>query len=105
MTAPEIIGRLRVLGVQVRAQGAALLVEAAAPPPAEVLALVEALKRCKLEALAHLSPWPGPCITCRETCWWLSVHGQIVCGLCHPPAYPELVRAWVPAAACRWKAT
>jgi hypothetical protein len=56
----------------------------------------------KPDLLATLTAWPGPCYTCRECCWWLSVHDVVVCGRCHPPAYPEHVKAWIPAAACKW---
>jgi hypothetical protein len=100
----EIITRLRGYGVAVRAEGQALLVEAASQPPDEALALVEQLKARKGEALSALTPWPDkPCFCCGETCWWLHRDGgPPVCGRCHPPAYPAHVRVWIPAAVCSW---
>jgi hypothetical protein len=35
-----------------------------------------------------------PCHACHGTRWWLSVNGPVVCGTCHPPANPALVRRW-----------
>jgi hypothetical protein len=37
----------------------------------------------------------GPCHICHEYVWWLSVYGVFVCGVCHPPATPDLVKRWV----------
>ena len=34
------------------------------------------------------------CYTCRGWLWWHSIHGQIVCAGCHPPAAPHLVKSW-----------
>ncbi|MGD0658833.1 MAG: hypothetical protein ABSD38_12270 [Syntrophorhabdales bacterium] len=36
-----------------------------------------------------------PCPSCHEFAWWLSIHGVLVCGLCHPPASPALVKRWI----------
>lgn len=35
------------------------------------------------------------CQACRRTRFWRSIHGVIVCGICHPPAAPNLVAEWV----------
>ena len=35
------------------------------------------------------------CRGCRETRFWRSVHGPVLCGRCHPPATPELVEEWL----------
>ena len=31
-----------------------------------------------------------PCYCCKRTDWWISIHGNRICRVCHPPAYPEL---------------
>lgn len=36
----------------------------------------------------------SPCYLCREFFWWLSIHGVLICGNCHPPAVPELIKRW-----------
>ncbi|MGD0488255.1 MAG: hypothetical protein ABSB94_13785 [Syntrophorhabdales bacterium] len=35
-----------------------------------------------------------PCHVCNEYAWWLSIHGVLVCGICHPPA-PGTVKKWI----------
>ena len=35
------------------------------------------------------------CHICHEFAWWLSTHGVLVCGVCHPPARPGLVKKWI----------
>jgi hypothetical protein len=35
------------------------------------------------------------CPCCRRSQRWLSVYGVTVCGECHPPAVPELVKRWL----------
>lgn len=35
------------------------------------------------------------CRTCHTFSWWLSTHGDLVCGTCHPPAKEELVKRWI----------
>jgi len=37
----------------------------------------------------------SPCHICHEYRWWLSTHGVLICGYCHPPASKELVKTWV----------
>lgn len=51
----------------------------------------------QLRAALHPEPQPPvqPCFTCKSTIWWVSVHGAVVCRLCHPPASPELVARWI----------
>ena len=34
----------------------------------------------------------GPCHICHEYEWWLSIYGVMVCGTCHPPASPGIVK-------------
>lgn len=36
-----------------------------------------------------------PCIACKEKKYWLSIHGAVVCGICHPPASKDLVKRWL----------
>ena len=38
---------------------------------------------------------PRPCWACGGTRFWKSASGALVCGRCHPPAYPHYARAWV----------
>lgn len=33
----------------------------------------------------------GTCYCCKESRWWLSRYGVLVCARCHPPTVPELV--------------
>jgi hypothetical protein len=35
-----------------------------------------------------------PCPNCHEYAWWLSIHGVLVCGCCHPPM-PGTIKKWV----------
>jgi hypothetical protein len=37
----------------------------------------------------------GHCKVCRGRKAWRSIHGTVICGLCHPPASPALVAAWL----------
>lgn len=36
-----------------------------------------------------------PCNACKEKKYWLSIHGAVVCGVCHPPASKNLVKRWL----------
>jgi hypothetical protein len=42
------------------------------------------------------------CRLCRTCVPWLSVHGVIVCGTCHPPAGEEVLRRWLSPAHRDW---
>lgn len=35
------------------------------------------------------------CPACQEYAWWESTYGCLVCGVCHPPARPDLIRRWI----------
>ena len=35
------------------------------------------------------------CFSCKESRFWLSIHGVAVCARCHPPADEKLVAAWI----------
>lgn len=37
----------------------------------------------------------GECHACHEYAWWLSIHGVLVCGVCHPLATPDLAKRWI----------
>jgi hypothetical protein len=49
----------------------------------------------KVRVVGALFRAPGACMTCGSTRFWLSVHEKLVCGICHPPASPTLVREWL----------
>jgi hypothetical protein len=34
------------------------------------------------------------CYACNSWLYWVSIYGATVCGACHPPANPGLVRRW-----------
>jgi hypothetical protein len=61
--------------------------------------------RTTLTTLTTKAPLAGPvavrCFACRGFRFWRSIHGAVVCGICHPPAAPELVREWIAADASR----
>jgi len=56
----------------------------------QVIAMPEDRARALVAAgkIAELSP----CHACREYAWWLSIGGALVCGVCHPPASPAIVK-------------
>jgi hypothetical protein len=35
------------------------------------------------------------CYTCKATRFWESIHGAVICGVCHPPANTGLVVNWL----------
>jgi hypothetical protein len=35
------------------------------------------------------------CTACDRRAWWLSIHGAVVCGRCHPPASNPRVERWI----------
>lgn len=37
----------------------------------------------------------GRCYCCGGNRFWLSEADNIICGVCHPPAFPEIVREWI----------
>ncbi len=38
---------------------------------------------------------PGSCWCCGQTRFWISVFDRLICGTCHPPMTPALVREWL----------
>jgi len=37
---------------------------------------------------------PKMCSVCGSCRWWVSIYGVRICGVCHPPANPDLVARW-----------
>jgi hypothetical protein len=103
MTA-ELLSELEGLGVQISLQGSNLLIRPASKVPPDLKAK---LREHKTEILAVLSgqfdclqipgedfPERSQCRACKGHLWWHSVHGAVVCAVCHPPASPALVKSW-----------
>ena len=94
MTATDLIQDLRRRGLRLRPNGDKLRLEG----PARLLTpdLRERLTHAKMEILAALKreAAPGACGACRGTNFWYSVHGAVVCWMCHPPADLDLVNWW-----------
>lgn len=64
----------------------------------------EAGAECTRETVADPSPAPpresepsggGPCPACHERKYWRSIHGAVVCAICHPPPAPHFVTEWI----------
>lgn len=81
---PDLAERLRAH------KGALLTILAASSDPGGA---TPAVSSCR--ARVPSPPVQGPCYRCRRFVWWESVYGVVVCGACHPPAVPELVRRWL----------
>jgi hypothetical protein len=58
--------------------------------PASSLSL-EVLERLENEGALSVSPCP----CCKRRRFWRTVHRQVVCATCHPPASPALVAEWI----------
>jgi len=101
LSVPNLLAELEKRGIRLAIEAGSLTVEG--PRRAMTPELRQALATHKADLLAALTSWPGPCYCCGEVAWWLSVYDVVICGRCHPPADPSLVRAWVPEAACRWR--
>ena len=59
---------------------------------AEVLSVTES------EVLGHEAADQidsGRCLSCGQRRFWKSIHGVVVCGICHPPADPALAAEWI----------
>jgi hypothetical protein len=116
-TAATLLADLRRRGVELRPEGAGLRYRApvgvmtedvkakVAAVKADVLALLEAeadplvqtaLALFEGAAIAAVEPvLPRVCKTCGSARWWRSVHGPVICAVCHPPAADRLVAAWL----------
>ena len=99
MTAGLLVAELRERGVELRADGDLLRCR---PKSALTPEDLTKLRARKLEVLAYLrrelsrkQTGRVVCYACKTSRFWLSIHGVIVCGLCHPPASPDLVDKWI----------
>ncbi len=96
MNADVLIADLRDRGVVLVADGDRLRCRPDSLLTAEDLA---ALRTNKPTILDRLSAPPVShrvvCYSCRSRRFWQSVHGAIVCGVCHYPASPDLVARWL----------
>ena len=102
MTADQIITDLRARGVQLIADGSWLRCR---PRSRLTEADLDTLREIKPAVLARLreervaSPVKVICHACNSTTFWRSIHGPIVCGVCHPPATPRLIEKWIGSSA------
>ncbi|MDI6894842.1 MAG: hypothetical protein QME70_09605 [Bacillota bacterium] len=87
-----------------RATGQEVAQPSAAPtvPPEHILSAPPAdhgggasLNRADGVTLALSLQGDGSCYVCGGSRWWLSRYAVLVCGVCHPPAVPELVDRWM----------
>lgn len=93
MTAEAILDQARSRGIRLSVTGGELRYRA--PAGALTPELRAGLVEHKPVILALLRPAPDPCPCCGSTVRWVSVHGAVVCPLCHPPAAPWLVATWI----------
>src|ERR1035441_5703416 len=99
----EIVAKIVSIGGRVFLEGDRLKARIPEGYP-EASALVEELRTQKAEVIRLLqggmvSPAadltePERCCYCRGFLFWLSIYGMKVCTACHPPASPNVVRAW-----------
>lgn len=59
--------------------------------PRELHPIVELIGEGKVDPASN-------CYVCGEFFWWLSIHGVLICGICHPPAASYLVKRWIDSA-------
>ena len=94
MKADVLIADLHARGVERIADGELLRCRPKSALTPEVL---DELRARKPEVLACLRTGADSgeanliCYACRESRFWHSIHGQVVCAVCHPPADPRLV--------------
>ena len=100
MSISEVIQELNKRGVEVLLQDGKIKLRAPSEPQAEAQQLIETLKQHKAEAFSYLTSWPDDCRMCGQRKWWLSIYGVITCGVCHPPGYLKMVRAWFADNSC-----
>ena len=48
-----------------------------------------------VSGVSSVSGMFAKCPTCGSTRWWISIHGQRICAVCHPPASEKLVARWI----------
>lgn len=98
MTAERVIADLRARGIVLVADGTHLRCR---PRSALTECDLATLREIKPAVLARLREERGAslakvvCYSCKSSRFWRSIHGPIVCGICHPPATPELVAKWL----------
>ena len=96
MNADVLLAHLRDRGVVLVVDGDRLRCRPGSLLTAEDLA---ALRANKPTILDRLSAPPDSrrvvCLACRSRRFWQSIHGAIVCGLCHAPGSPDLVARWI----------
>ena len=98
MTAERVIADLRARGIVLVADGTHLRCR---PRSALTECDLATLREIKPAVLARLreehatTPAKIVCYACRTSSFWRSIHGPLVCGVCHPPASPELVDKWI----------
>ena len=95
-----LIADLRARGVTLVADGERLRCRPRSALREEDL---DVLKASKLEILSLLKDGQERprviCYSCKGSRFWLSIHGVVICGACHPPASPRLVVRWIGAEA------
>jgi hypothetical protein len=99
----DIVTKIERIGGQVFLEGDLLKARIPESHP-DARALVEELRTQKAEVIRLLKENAPPpradliererCCACRGFLFWLSIYGVKVCALCHPPASPNVVRAW-----------
>ena len=105
MTAERVIADLRARGVVLVADGNQLRCRPRSALTERDLATLREIKPAVLARLREergASPARVVCYACKSSRFWRSIHGRIVCAVCHPPASPELVKEWIgPSAGAR----
>ena len=113
MDARQIVNELESIGVRLHVQGAKVKLRG---PEKYVKdpAILERVRERKPEIVAFLSRENEPqlakenigfeptlqapterCRACNGYVFWQSVHGPVICVVCHSPANPRLVKQWV----------
>ena len=98
MTAERLIADLRARGVDLVADGNWLRCR---PRSALTECDLATLREAKPAVLARLreehaaTPAKIVCYACKTSSFWRSIHGPVVCAVCHPPAKPDLVAEWL----------
>ncbi len=96
MTPEVLLADLRARGVTVEAHGSQLHCRPRSRLTDEDLAALRDNKPALLQILTA----PGPCsrvacFSCKSSVFWQSIHGAIVCGVCHAPGSDALVERWM----------
>ena len=96
MNADVLLAQLRNRGVVLVADGDGLRCRPKSLLTADDLAVLRANKQAILYRLSiPRASHRVVCYACRSRRFWQSVHGAIVCGVCHYPASPDLVAGWL----------